>query len=67
MDTFTGTVGVGYHHQAQSAHQKADIATGDNHRAPDTPTTDGMTEGAAAGPMYMSCMAKAASFPCELT
>ena len=48
MGTSTGTVGIGYYYQAQSAHQKADIATGDDHHAPDTPTTDKMTEGATA-------------------
>ena len=50
MDTFTGTVGIGYHHQALSAHQKAGIAMGDDHHTPGTPTTDEMTEGAVAGP-----------------
>ena len=49
MDTFIGTVGIGYHLQAQSAHQKADITLGDDHHAPDTPTTDEMTGEATAG------------------
>ena len=48
-DTFIDTVGVGYHHQVQSAHQKADTTKGDDHHAPDTPTTDEMTGEAAAG------------------
>ena len=47
-DTFIGTVGIGYYHQVQSAHQKADIAMGDDHHALDTTTTDEMTGGAAA-------------------
>ena len=44
MDTSTNTVGIGYHHQALSASQKANTATGDDHHAPDTPAIDGMTE-----------------------
>ena len=48
-DTFIGTVGIGYHHQVQSAHQKANIAKGDDHHAPDTPIRGEMTGEAVAG------------------
>ena len=48
MATFTGTVGIEYHLQAPLVHQKADITTGDDHHAPNTPVIDVMTEEAVA-------------------
>ena len=48
MATFTGIVGIGYHLLVQLAHLKADITTGDDHHAPNTPAINMMTGEAIA-------------------
>ena len=50
-DTFTDIVGIGYHLQEQLVHLKMATTAEDNHRAPDTPETDTITEEATAGQM----------------
>ena len=49
--TSTDTVGIGYHHQGHPAHLRAITTTGDDHRAPNTPQVDVMTEETGADPM----------------
>ena len=48
--TSTDTVGIGYHRQGHPAHQRAITTTGDDHRTPDTPQVNMMTEEAGANP-----------------
>ena len=48
--TSTDTVGIGYHCQGHPAHQRAITTTGDDHRTPDTPQVNMMTEEAGANP-----------------
>ena len=48
--TSTDTVGIGYHRQGHPANQRAITITGDDHRIPDTPQVDVMTEEAGADP-----------------
>ena len=50
MVTSTDTVGIGYHRQGHPAHQRAITTTGDDHRTPNTPQIDMMTEEAGADP-----------------
>ena len=42
--TSTDTVWIGYHRQGHPAHQRAITIMGDDHRAPNTPQVDVMTE-----------------------
>ena len=48
--TSTDTAGIGYHCQGQPAHPRTITTKGDDHRTPDTPQVDVMTE-ARADPM----------------
>ena len=48
--TSTDTVGIGYHHQGHPAHLRSITTTGDDHRTPNTPQVDVMTEEARADP-----------------
>ena len=49
--TSTDTAGIGYHLQGQPAHPRTITTMGDDHRTPDTPQVDVMTEEARADPM----------------
>ena len=49
VDTFTDTVGIGYHLQEQLAHLKTATTVEDDHHTPDTPEINTVTEEAIAG------------------
>ena len=49
--TSTDTVGIEYHHQGHPAHQRTITPVADDHRTPNTPQVDVMTEEAGADPM----------------
>ena len=48
--TSTDTVGTGYHHLGHPAHPRTITPMADDHRAPDTPRVNVMTEEAGADP-----------------